>query len=50
MPMQCDMDVAPKTLLKLVRYVTVRWDVTFCAVLVPKRGWTVPLAVESVEA
>ena len=40
------MDVAPKAQCD----VTVRWDVTLCAVPVAKRGWNVPLAVESVEA
>ena len=30
--LQCDMDVAPKALLKVVRCLTVRWDVTFRAV------------------
>ena len=49
MPVQCDMDVAPKALLKVCD-VTVRWDVTRCAVPVAKRGWIVPLAVESVDA
>ena len=44
--MQCDMDVAPKAQCD----VTVRWDVTLCGVPVAKRGWNVPLAVESVEA
>ena len=47
---QCDMDVAPKALLKVVRCLTVRWDVTCRAVPVAKLGWNVPLAVESVEA
>ena len=44
------MDVAPKALLKVVRYVTIRWDVTQCAVPVAKRGWIVSLTVDSVEA
>ena len=44
------MDVAPKALLKVVRCLTVRWDVTFRAVPVAKLGWNVPLAVESLEA
>ena len=48
--LQCDMDVAPKALLKVVRCLTVRWDVTFRAVPVANLGWNVPLAVESVEA
>ena len=48
--LQCDMDVAPKALLKVVRCLTVRWDVTFRAVPIAKLVWNVPLAVESVEA
>ena len=48
--LQCDMDVAPKALLEVVRCLTVRWDVTFRSVPVAKLGWNVPLAVESVEA
>ena len=48
--LQCDMDVAPKALRKVVLCLTVRWDVTFRAVPVAKLGWNVPLAVESVEA
>ena len=43
------MDVAPKALLKVVD-VTIRWDVTPCAVPVAKRGWIAPLTVLSVEA
>ena len=50
MPMQCDMDVAPKALLKVVRCNCKMGCDTLCPVPVANRGWNVPLAVESGEA
>ena len=51
MPMQCDMDVAPKALLKVVRCnCKMGCDTLRCSCRVAKRGWNVPLAVESAEA
>ena len=47
--MQCDMDVAPKALLKVVRcYGKMGCDTLRCSCR--KAGWNAPLAVESVEA
>ena len=49
LPVQCDMDVAPKALLKVVRC-NCKMGCDNRAVPVAKRGWNVPVTVESVEA